>query len=73
MKTVILIEDGRLQLVLTPETEHEKSALKMIEDKSASLNIVTGEYYACAGGWTRELSESRARSLMIVVDSKERA
>jgi hypothetical protein len=72
MKTVVLIEDGRLQLVLTPETEHEKAALKMIEGRGAGVRILAGEYYACAGGWTREshlFGNSReTRSLMVVVD-----
>jgi hypothetical protein len=72
MKTVVLIEDGRLQLVLTPETEHEKAALKMIEGRAPKVSILAGEYYACAGGWTRESHSfgrsTEQRSLMVVVD-----
>jgi hypothetical protein len=73
MRTVILIEDGRLQLVLTPETEHEKAALKTIEGRKADVSILAGEFYACSGGWTRQshsFGESRAaQSLMVVVDT----
>jgi hypothetical protein len=74
MKTVILIEDGRLQLVLTPETEHEKAAVKTIEGRKAEVSILAGEFYACSGGWTRQShsfgdSRGEARSLMVVVDT----
>jgi hypothetical protein len=73
MKTVILIEDGRLQLVLTPETEHEKAAIKTIEGRKAEVSILAGEFYACSGGWTRQshsFGDSReTRSLMVVVDA----
>jgi hypothetical protein len=72
MKTVVLIEDGRIQLVLTPETKHEKGALKLLEDRSLRVRILAGEYYACAGGWTREShnfgSSTESRSLIVMVD-----
>ena len=34
MKTAIYIEDGLLQVVLTPETEHEKSVTGALHDSS---------------------------------------
>jgi hypothetical protein len=77
MKTVVLIEDGRLQLVLTPETKHEKGALKLIEDRKPQVRILAGEYYACAGGWTRESASfgrsTETRSLIVVVDGDAQA
>ncbi len=54
MKTAIYIEDGRLQLVLTPETDFEKASLKMLLNGKVSVKIFEGTFYACAGGWTRQ-------------------
>lgn len=53
MKTAIYIEDGVVQLVLTPEGEFEKNALSTFENKSISSFIYTGSFYDCRGGWVR--------------------
>lgn len=53
MKTAIYIEDGVVQLVLTPENSFEKNALASFEKKSLAVNIKVGTFYDCAGGWTR--------------------
>ena len=52
MKTAIYIEDGRIQFVLTPETEIDQNVLKEIE--STNLKTYRGNFYACRGGWTRQ-------------------
>lgn len=54
MKTAIYIEDGVVQLVLTPETEFEKNALRSFEDKPMSTKVFAGTFYDCRGGWTRQ-------------------
>jgi len=53
MKTALYFDENDAQLVLTPETEWEKSILKMIR---ASYPDATfwGEFYACNGGWIRQ-------------------
>lgn len=56
MKTAIYIEDGTVQLVITPESEFERSALKSIEDKPTETQIFTGAFYDCRGGWVRQTS-----------------
>jgi hypothetical protein len=53
MKTAIYVEDGAVQLVLTPEDKFEKDALKMFSEKPTRTTIVEGQFYSCAGGWTR--------------------
>lgn len=53
MKTAIYIEDGVVQLVLTPENEFERNALKSIQDKPTDTSIKAGSFYHCQGGWTR--------------------
>jgi len=54
MKTAIYIEDGITQVVLTPETEFEKQALKQIGSSDVSAQIFSGTFYECMGGWTRQ-------------------
>ncbi len=54
MKTAIYIEDGVVQLVITPESEFEKQSLRSFSDKSISAKIMTGSFYDCRGGWVRQ-------------------
>lgn len=54
MKTAIYIEDGVVQLVLTPEGEFEKNALKAFEGKPVETSIFAGSFYDCRGGWVRQ-------------------
>lgn len=53
MKTAIYIEDGVVQLVLTPEDEFEKNIIGSLENKSTVTEVVSGGFYDCRGGWTR--------------------
>ena len=39
MKTAIYIEDGAIQLVITPETEFEKNAVSTFRDKQLLVQI----------------------------------
>ena len=54
MKTAIYIEDGTVQLVLTPESEFEKNAIRHFEEKSVDAKIFAGSFYDCRGGWVRQ-------------------
>jgi hypothetical protein len=55
MKTAIYIEDGIVQLVITPESDFEKSALKAFEaNGEVSAQIFRGTFYDCRGGWVRQ-------------------
>jgi hypothetical protein len=54
MKTAIYIEDGTVQLILTPEGEFEKNALTGFRDKPLSVEIFAGSFYDCRGGWIRQ-------------------
>lgn len=47
MKSAIYLNEGTTQVVLTPENEWEKSALK---------------FYECQGGWYRQPSYSEYQS-----------
>jgi hypothetical protein len=54
MKTAIYIEDGIVQLVLTPESVFEKNALGSFYSKPLDVKMFNGTFYDCAGGWTRQ-------------------
>jgi hypothetical protein len=53
MKTAIYIEDGVVQLVLTPENKFEQNALSSFKGKPMKTSIKLGQFYDCQGGWTR--------------------
>jgi len=54
VKTAIYIEDGTVQLVITPETEFEKNALRSFEDRPLQAQVFAGSFYDCRGGWVRQ-------------------
>ena len=61
MKTAIYIEDGVVQLVLTPESDWEKNALSSFktDDGKIDASIFSGSFYDCRGGWVRQNSYYR--------------
>lgn len=65
--------DGTTQIVLTPETEWERIALKQI--KSGALTVYEGEFYECQGGYWRGYGNQRgARTDTILrIDTKSPA
>ncbi len=80
MKIAVLLLDGAKQVMLTPETEHEKQALKMIApgDKLEAMakwgTFRDKEHYGksfdlCQGGYYREFANSE--SLMFVITTPE--
>jgi hypothetical protein len=70
MNIALYIEDGRSQIILTPQSDHEKSLLgqlkDMYENGRGSLTIHRGEFYPCQGGWTRHGTGDE--STIIVMD-----
>jgi hypothetical protein len=56
MKTAIYIEDGVVQLVLTPQNEFEKDALGSFHERKLDLEvrILSGSFYDYQGGYTRQ-------------------
>ena len=54
MKTAIYIEDGIVQLVITPESDFEKNALKSFDGRELDAKIFSGSFYDCRGGWARQ-------------------
>lgn len=54
MKTAIYIEDGVVQLVITPESDFEKNALWSFLEKPLEIKVFSGTFYDCRGGWVRQ-------------------
>lgn len=54
MKTAIYIEDGTVQLVITPESDFEKNALSSFQEHELDAKIFSGSFYDCRGGWIRQ-------------------
>lgn len=61
MKTAIYIEDGVVQLVITPESVFEKNALASFEGKATETKIFSGSFYDCRGGWIRQTEHYDSR------------
>lgn len=68
MKTSIFLEDGFTQIVLTPETEFERSSLKALREAS-NISVKEGTFYHCLGGWARQ--GAGVESTMIVCEKTE--
>ena len=80
MKTAIYIEDGIVQLVITPESEFEKNALSSFGKDNLKAKIISGSFYDCRGGWTRQapvynilhgVETNEEKSLILRIDEKE--
>jgi hypothetical protein len=54
VKTAIYIEDGVVQLVITPESQFEKDALRSFDGNEVRAQVFTGSFYDCRGGWVRQ-------------------
>lgn len=49
MKIALFIEDGLEQIVLTPQSDIERSILRKLDDRN--LSIRHGDFYKNQGGW----------------------
>ena len=72
MKTAIYIEDGDVQLVITPQNDWERNALKSFGD-NMSVSVMRGEFYECSGGWHRQTryNSNEERSLILRVKNDD--
>ena len=70
MKIALYIDDGRDQIILTPQSDHERAILgklkDMYENARSELTIKRGTFYECQGGWTRH--GTGGESTIIVLD-----
>ena len=78
VKTAIYIEQGREQIVLTPENDLEKSVLDKIIHRTPAVSFFQGSFYNCQGGWIRHgyhfedtPHNKEEVSLIILLDEKK--
>lgn len=71
MKIALYIEDGLEQIVLTPESETEKSILAKLHDGSRSFDLKRGSFYACKGGWVRHAAQTYTSGLYSPSESQD--
>ena len=69
MKAAIYIEQGVVQVALTPDNEWEKNALKMIKN-AGSVKTFKGDFYYCQGGWYRHGPQVE-ESLMFLIEGEK--
>jgi|UniRef100_A0A6H1ZAY9 hypothetical protein len=65
MKIALYIENGREQIVLTPDTDTEKAVLGKLHD-GREMSIYKGSFYQCQGGWTRHGSDDSSTIICLV-------
>jgi len=68
MKTAIYIEDGVVQLVLTPTNDFEKNALGAFSKGELVAGVYEGEFSECRGGWTRHYNSNNSLILRVEDD-----
>jgi len=79
MKSILIIENNLSQIVLTPENEHEKQVLNLINEQKVETVIKVGNFNQCQGGWVRYYPSYRAfdesaediESLMLVLKNNK--
>ena len=78
MKTAIYIEDGVVQLVLTPTSKFEKDALQPFMGEDLTVKTFVGSFYDCRGGWIRQnevqldyIGTQNDKSIMIRINEKQ--
>ncbi len=72
MKTAIYIEDGTVQLVITPESDFEKDAMRSFGDGPIEAKMFRGSFYDCRGGWVRQ-SQYNAHMHDLSCDREDRS
>ena len=62
MKVTLVLKDKEKQIILTPETEEEKSIFDLFAplNKKREIEIFAGQYEVdkCVGGWLREFERN---------------
>ena len=66
MKTQIYIEDGTVQLVLTPQTEFEGKALATLGDKPLKAKLFSGAFYDVRGGWIKDRAYTESEKSLVL-------
>lgn len=70
MKIAYYVEECRQQIVLTPETDTEKTLLNLLgpDTRTVKIQAYRGGFYRCEGGWTRQ--SGNGDSAIIVLEAE---
>lgn len=71
MKVAIYIAEGVTQLVLTSENDWEKNVTKSVTQGSSQVDIRSGGFYECRGGFIREDPEEQSLILVVGIKAEE--
>lgn len=68
MEIAVLYRGERVQIILTPETDHEKAIIRLFsqDTKDVRMQRGKGSFYRTQGGWDRQGEDE---SLMIYLDA----
>lgn len=69
MRIALVIMDGYEQIVLTPDTDAEKSILGKLDRQR--VNIKRGSFYHCQGGWYRQGSGDESTILVLASEKTD--
>ncbi len=72
MRTAIYIEDGIVQLVLTPENDFEKDSIKIFNDKPLEAMMYSGHFAECKAGYMRQYNNEGFESLMLKISQEKK-
>lgn len=69
MKTILLIEDGNMQLVLTPENKWEKDAIGVFrEGVGIKAKIHNGRFYQCDADFMIHVQDRDEYSVIVTME-----
>lgn len=69
MKIALVVLENKEQIVLTPETDLEKTLLAKMDNRG--ITIKRGSFYHCQGGWYRQGPSDN--STIIVLEREEQS
>ena len=72
MKTQIYIENGKVQIVLTPENDFEKYVVAKISDERLikDVGIFNGTFSECKGGYIRHYEHENNDGLILYLKTE---
>lgn len=69
MKVALYIEDGMMQLALSPQNEWEKNVLRNITEHAKNVTIHRAEFYRTGGGY-QVYDSSSTDSVMLRIEDR---
>jgi hypothetical protein len=75
MKVAVYIDENLKQINLTPESKYERDVVFALKDGRYEMEIHSGTFSTCAGGWLRYYGEveTNKETVFIVLKEKKKA